>query len=175
MENIDSIEYKICIDEINERYKDIVTTNRLKSGKTGPIITIKVPKGRKIKIIGTTDPCINDKNDAYTLVTRLSDRDDSAIDFMTKMVITHERSNDTVTISKPFYCDINMISDSSLYEDPDLKKKITLYALKNQTRWYRFKNTVILNEEEKLVISAINPNRDIEKIKFAVWADIKNI
>ena len=173
MENID--EGIICIDEISERYKDMVETNSLKAGETGPVITIKVPKGKNIKIIGTTDPSLDDKNDAYTLVTRLSDKDDIAIDFMTKMIITHEKSNDTVIISRPFYCDINMISDSSLYEDPDLKKKITLYGLKNETRWYRFKNTVVLNEEEKLVISATSPNRDIEKIKFAICTDIENM
>ena len=165
----------IYIDEISERYRDIVTTNSLKAGDTGPVITIKVPKGKKIKIIGTTDPSLDDKNDAHTLVTRLSDKDDIAIDFMTNMTITHEKHNNIVIISKPFYCDINMISDSNLYEDPDLKKKITLYGLKNETRWYRFKNTVLLNEEEKLVINAISPNRDIEKIKFAICADIENI
>ncbi len=164
----------ICIDEISERFRDIVTTNRLKAGETGPIITIKAPKGKKLKIIGTTDPSLDDKDDAHTLVTRFSDKDDVAIDFMTKMTITHEKSNDTVIISKPFYCDINIISDSNLYEDPDLKKKITLYGLKNETRWYRFKNTVLLNEEEKPVISAISPNRDIEKIKFAICADMEN-
>jgi hypothetical protein len=41
--------------------------------------------------------------------------------------------------------------------------------------WHRFKNTVILNEEEKLVISVISPNRNIEKIKFAIWVDIENV
>jgi hypothetical protein len=34
---------------------------------------------------------------------------------------------------------------------------------------------VILNEEEKLIISVINPNRNIEKIKFAICADIENV
>lgn len=174
MENIDEVG-TICIDEISERYKDMVTTNSLKAGETGPVITIKAPKGKKIKIIGITDPCLDNKNNAHTLVTRLSDKDDVAIDFMTKMIISHEKSNDNVIISKPFYCDINIISDSSLYEDPDLKKKITLYGLKNETRWYRFKNTLVLNEEEKLVISAISPNRDIEKIKFAICVDIENM
>jgi hypothetical protein len=66
---------------------------------------------------------------------------------MTRVAITHEKSGDIITISKPFYCDINLISDSSLYEDPDLKKKVTLYGMKNETKWYKFKNTVILNEE----------------------------
>lgn len=174
MENINEVG-TIYIDEINEKYKDMVITSSLKAEETGPVITIKAPKSKKIKIIGTTDPSIGDKNDAYTLVTRLSDKDDIAIDFMTKMVITHEKSNGTTTISKPFYCDINMISDISAYKDPDLKEKITLYGLKNEVRWYRFKNTVILNEEEKLVISATSPNRDIEKIKFAICADIENI
>ena len=174
MKNIDEVD-TICIDEISERYKDIVTTNSLRAGETGPVITIKVPKGKKMKIIGTTDPSLDDKNDAYTLVARLSDKDDIAIDFMTRVTITHEKSNDTVIISKPFYYDINVIRDSSLYEDPDLKKKITLYGLKNETMWYRFKNTVVLNEEEKLVIGVISPNRDIEKIKFAIYVDIENM
>lgn len=171
MENINEVS-TICIDEIN---KDIVTTNSLKAGETGPVITIKSPKGKKIKIIGTIDPSLDDKNDAHTLVTRLSDEDDIAIDFMTKMIITHEKNNDNVIISKPFYCDINMISDSSFYEDPDLKKKVSCYRFKNETMWYRFKNTIVIDEEEKLVISAISPNRDIEKIKFAICADIENV
>lgn len=174
MGNIGEVD-TICIDEISERYRDMATTNNLKAGDTGPVITIKAPKGKKIKIVGITDPSLDNKNDAHTLLTRLSDKDDIAIDFMTKMIITHEKYNGTVVISKPFYCDINMIYDSSLYEDPDLKKKITLYGLKNETRWYRFKNTVVLNEEEKFVISAISPNRDIEKIKFAICVDIENM
>lgn len=168
----------ICIDETDktkERYKEMVTINSLKSGDTGPVITIKAPKGKKIKFIGKEDPILDNKNDAYTLVTRLSDGDDAAIDFMTKMIIAHKKFNYTVVISKLFYCDINTICDSSLYEDPELKKKVTFYNLKNETMWYRFKDTVILNEEEKLIISVINPNRNIEKIKFAIWADIENI
>ena len=168
----------ICIDETNEtneRYKEMIKTSSLKSGDTGPVITIKAPKGKKIKFIGMEDPILDYKNDAYTLVTRLSDEDDIAIDFMTKMVIAHKKFDYTVVISKLLYCDINTIYDSSLYEDPELKKKVTFYNLKNETMWYRFKNTVILDEEEKLIISAINPNRNIEKIKFAIWADIENI
>lgn len=168
-------EEMVCIDEINERYKEIVTISSLKAGDAGPVITIKAPKGKKIKFIGMTDPTIDDKNDAYTLITRLSDEDDVAIDFMTNVTITHKKFNYTVVISKLFYCDINMVSDSSLYEDPDLKKKVTLYKNKNETMWYRFKNTVVLNEEEKLIINVINPNRNIEKIKFAILADIDNM
>jgi len=167
--------YSICIDEVDKRYKEIVTTNSLKKGETGPVITIKVPEGKKIKIIGITDPVLEDKNDAHTLVTRLSDRDDNTVDFMTKVVITHERSDDTVTISKMFYYDINMIATSTLYKDPDLTNGTTFYRLKTDLEWYRFKDTIILNEDEKLVISVINPNRDIEKIKFAICANIENM
>jgi len=160
---------------VDKRYKDIVTTNSLKIGETGPVITIKVPKGKKIKIIGITDPSLDDKNDAHTLITRLSDRNDNAIDFMTKVVITHEKSDNSVTISKLFYCDINMIVASTLYNDPDLKKGTTFYRLKNDIEWYRFKNTIILNEDEKLVISAISPNKNIENIKFAIYANMENM
>ncbi len=162
----------ICIDDIDQSYKDIVTMNNLKAGETGPVITIKAPKDKKIKIVGTTDPSLNDRNDAYTLIIRLSDKDDIAIDFMTKMIMTHEKSNDSTTISNPFYGDINMIRTSSFYEDPDLKKEMTLYRHKTAIEWYRLKYTLVLNEGEKFIISAINPNRDIEKIKFAMWADI---
>jgi hypothetical protein len=165
----------VCIDEIDERYKEIVTTNCLKSGEDGPVITIKAPKGKKIKFVGMTDPTIDDKNDAHTLITRLSDKDDMEIDFMTKIIITHKKFNYTVVVSKLFYYDINMVSDSSLYKDPDLKEKVTFYKLKNDTMWYRFKDTIILNEEEKLIINVINTNRDIEKIKFAICADIENV
>lgn len=165
----------ICIDEIDKRYKEIVTTNSLKTGETGPVITIKVPKGKKIKIVGITDPVLDDKNNAHTLVTRLSDRDDKAIDFMTKVTMTHEKSDSTVTISKLFYCDINMITTSTLYKDPDLTKGTTFYRLKTDLEWYRFKDTIILNEDEKLVINAISPNRNIEKIKFAIYVNIENM
>jgi hypothetical protein len=174
MKNINET-YAICIDEIDKRYEEIVTTNNLKTGETGPVITIKVPKGKKIKIVGITDPVLEDKNDANTLVTRLSDRDDNAIDFMTKVVITHEKSDGTVTISKLFYCDINMITTSTLYKDPDLTNGTTFYRLKTDLEWYIFKDTIILNEDEKLVISAISPNMNIEKIKFAICANIENI
>lgn len=165
----------ICIDDVNETYNGMVTVSSLKAGETGPVITIEAPKGKRIKIIGITDPSLANKNEAYTLVTRLSDNDDIAIDFMTNVSITHKKFNYTVVISKLFYCDINTISEFSLYEDPDLRKKVTFYSLKNETMWYRFKNTITLNEEEKLIISVINPNRNIENIKFAIWADIENV
>ncbi len=165
----------ICIDEIDERYKEIVTTNSIKTGETGPVITIKVPKGKKIKIVGTTDPILDDKNNAHTLITRFSDIDDKVIDFMTKVIITHEKSDNSVTISKLYYCDINMIAKYTLYKDPDLTKGTTFYRLKTDLEWYRFKDTVILNEDEKLVISTISPNRNIENIKFATYANIENI
>ncbi len=174
MENTNDTD-EICIDEIDTKYKDIVTTNSLKIGETGPVITIKVPKGKKIKIVGITDPVLDDKNDVHTLITRLSDIDDKAIDFMTKVVITHEKSDDIVTISKLFYYDINMIATSTLYKDPDLTQGTTFYRLKTDREWYRLKNTIILNEDEKLVISAISPNRDIENIKFAICANIGNM
>ena len=174
MENINEKD-SICIDEIDKRYEEIVTTNSLKKGETGPIITIKASKGKKIKIIGITDPVLDNKNNAHTLITRLSDIDDNAIDFMTKMVITHEKSDDSVTISKPFYCDINMIASSTLYKDPDLTQGTTFYRLKTDREWYRFKDTIILNEDEKLVISAISPNRNIDKIKFAICANMENM
>jgi hypothetical protein len=65
MENIYNME-TVCIDEMNEKYKEIVKTNSLKAGETGPVITIKALKGKRIKIIGTTDPSLDDKNNAYT-------------------------------------------------------------------------------------------------------------
>ena len=174
MENTNGTE-TICIDEVNKSYKEMVKVSSLEAGKTGPVITIKVPKGKRMKIIGITDPSLDNKNDAHTLVTRLSDKDDVAIDFMTKVSIAHGKFNYNVIVSNLFYCDINMILDFSLYEDPDLKKKVTFYRLKDETMWYRFKNTVVLNEEEKLVISVINPNRNVENIKFAICADIENM
>lgn len=174
MENLNET-YITYIDEINVRYRGMVTTNSLKVGKTGPVITIKAPKGKKIKIIGITDPSLDNSNDVATLITRLSDKDDAAIDFMTNIVITHETSSGTITVSKLFYTDINMIATSSFYEDPDLKKKIILYRLKTHLEWYRFKDTVVLNEGEKLVISIINPNINIDKVKFAIHADIENM
>lgn len=157
---------------IDERSTDIVTINNLKAGETGPVITIKSPKGKKIEIIGMSD--VNSIIDAHALRTRIADKNDNAIDFLTKVVITHEKSNEIVRTIKVYYCDISTVQDVSLYEDINLTKRVTFYRHKTDIKWYRFKNTIILDEEDKLVISVTNPKQDIEKVKFALDVTIKN-
>ncbi len=158
----------LTIDEIN--YKDIVTTNKLEAGKTGPIITIKVPKGQEIEIIGIDYGNIRD---AHTLKVRFSDKDDHSIDLSTKIIINHERSNEIIKTTKLFYSDISMIKCVTLYEDVDLTKPLIMYNFKTNLEWYRFKDTITLEEGDALIISAIKPNKDIEKIKFALDAMIR--
>ncbi len=159
----------ITIDEIST---DIVTINNLKAGETGPVITIKSPKGKKIEIIGTSD--VNSIRDAHALRTMIADKNDNAIDFYTKIVITHEKSNEIIRTIKLYYYDIGMVKDASLYEDINLTKKVTFYRHKTDLEWYRFKNTMILDEGERLVISVIRPKQDIENVKFALDVTTRN-
>lgn len=152
-------------------HTDIVTINNLKAGDSGPVITIKPPKNKKIVIIGVND----DDNivNAHVLITRMADKYDKAIDLNTEITITHEKSNDILKTIKLSYGDISMVKCVILYEDIDLSKPIVMYNLRNNIEWYRFKNTIILDGEEKLVISAIKPNKDIEKVKLSLEALIK--
>lgn len=164
----------VAIEEItiDESHIDVVTINNLKAGETGPVITIKSPKGQKIEIIGTDG--VDNKRDTHALRTRIADKNDNAIDFYTKIVITHEKSNEIIRTIKLYYYDISMVKDASLYEDINLTKRVTFYRHKTDLEWYRFKNMIILDEEDMLVISVINPKRDIEKVKLALGAIIKN-
>lgn len=157
---------------IDESYTNIVTINTIKAGESGPIITIKSPKGQKIEIIGTND--VGGKIDAHTLRTRISNKDDNVIDLYTEIVITHEKSNDIIQTIKLYYYDISMVKDVDLYEDINLTKRVTFYRHKTNLEWYRLKNTMILDEGEILVISVIRPKQDIEKVKLALDAIIRN-
>lgn len=157
---------------IDERCVDIVTINNLKARETGPVITIKSPKGKKIEIIGIND--VKDKRDAHALRVRIADKDDNAIDSYTEITITHEKSNEIIQTIKLYYYDISIVKDASLYEDINLTKKVTFYRHKTDLEWYRLKNTVILDEEERLVISVIRPKQDIEKVKLALDITIKS-
>lgn len=151
---------------IDERCIDIVTINNLKAGETGPVITIKSPKGKKIEIIGTNG--VNNKRDIHALRARIADKDDNAIDLRTEIVITHEKSNEIIQTIKLYYYDISMVKDVSLYEDINLTKRVTFYRYKTNLEWYRLKNTMILDEGERLVISVVRPKQDIEKVKLAL-------
>lgn len=157
---------------IDERNVDIVTINNLKAGETGPVITIKSPKGKKIEIIGTSD--VDSIIDAHALRARIADKNDNAIDFLTKIVIIHEKSNEIIRTVKVYYSDISIVQDVNLYEDINLTKRVTFYKHKTDIKWYRFKNTIILDEEDKLIISVTNSKQDIEKVKFALDVTMKN-
>ena len=164
------ISEEMTINEIE--HKDMITLDNLKAGNIGPIITIKAPKGKMIEIVGIDK---EDNINAHALRTRITDKDDNAIDFYTEIIITHEKRDNTAQTTKLFYYDICMVKDTTLYEDVNLTKKIVMYRHKSCSEWYRFKNTITLEEGEKLIISAVKPNRDIEKIKLALDARVVTI
>lgn len=59
------------------------------------------------------------------------------------------------------------------YENINLPIPAELYRLKSDIEWYRIENTIILDKEDRLVISVVNPKKNIENIKLALDATIK--
>lgn len=125
------IREQITLDETN---KQLVTTASLASGGTGSVITINVPSGQKVSIMGTQQiPRGADARTAHALRVRLANTADVEIGITNKARITKRRNSGAITeLARPYYADINMILKLGTpgVEQTEPKTDLT---------WYRFK------------------------------------
>ena len=130
---------------LDETEKDFVVTHPLKSGKTGAVIDVKVPKLKKILIRGEVD----------TLAIRLADKDNNDIRWDTRIKIAQKvRGREEIVIVELPYSDINALKID--------KGEI---VNKEYEEYYRFKKgmNIYIHHNEHLKIYAVSPDRDIEE------------
>lgn len=157
----------VSFDELSTNY---VSLHGLVAGFDGTIIEIAAPRGQKISIMGTQQlKREQDAREAYTLMVRLADKDDSDIPPFTKIRITKiSTTTESITnLARVFYADINMIKSNS-------------GKLKSENELYRFKSGFIIDGGQYFRIDVLNnyigsKDIDSEYIKFALQADIWTI
>lgn len=158
----------VFIDELSTNY---VLLHGVRSGTTGNVIEIVVPRGQKISVMGTQQLRKGqDGKEAYPLMVRLADKDDNEVHSFTKMRIVKACTMGSVTnLARVFYADINMMKGNSGSSD-NMK-------LKTENEWYRFKGGFELSGGQSFGIDALNDvmsSKDIDPdhIKFSLQADI---
>ncbi len=139
---------QITIDELNT---NIVTLQSVDAGTTGWAIDIKSPANHKISIQGTNQISGGaDARSAHSLRVRFSDSSENELAFNTKIRITKEKPSEAVlSLARVFYADINNT------KQPGLENSATT-QYKTDPEWYRFKQGIEINGEQRLRIYIIN-------------------
>lgn len=141
-----------------ETEADYVTIHKLKSGETGVVINIKIPKLQKILIRSEID----------ALAIRLADKDNNDIQWNTKIkIIKEKRNGEEIVIDELIYSKINA-------QKTEAKNDNILIINKKYEEYYRFKKyvNIYISRGEHLKICVISPDRDIETINLLLDVNI---
>ena len=162
---------QLTLDELNT---NIVTLFGLDEGATGTVIEVRSPAGQKISIMGTQQtPRGADARSAHALRIRLAGTTDVEIPIFTKIRITKEKTSEAITqLARVFYVDVNLTKSQSGPGNAN-----TFATQKTDLEWYRFKQGVELNGEQRLKIIVVNTEAfaddiDVNHIKFALDMDL---
>jgi len=158
---------QITLDEINT---NIVTTQAIAADATNWCVDVRAPAGQKITLMGTQQIAAGaDARTAHALRMRLSDSaDGSEIQFRTKIRITKEKSSEAVIqLARVFYADVNLTKMQSTADDATVHYK-------TDPEWYRFKQGVELNGEQRLRVYVVTPNIAVGTagVNFALDCDL---
>jgi len=158
---------QLTLDELNT---NIVTTQAIAAAGTNWCVDVRAPAGQKITVMGTQQVGAGaDARSAHALRMRLSDSaDGSEIQFRTKIRITKEKSSEAVIqLARVFYADVNLTKMQSTADDATVHYK-------TDPEWYRFKQGVELNGEQRLRVYAVSPNIAIATtgVNFALDVDL---
>ena len=148
---------------IDERNKDIVTINDSE-------IVINGQKNKIIKIIGMND--VINPNDACTLFMKIIDENNKEIQTNSLIKISKIVNGKVESFpSRTFYADVNM------YINVYNEKKELINRPKTNLEWFRFKKSITLNENDKLIIKVVHFESKISKTEtmFALEACITEI
>ncbi len=162
------IREQITLDETN---KELSATGSLVTGGTGSIITITVPSGQKVSIMGTQQiPRGADARTAHALRIRAANTADVEISILNKMRITKRRNSGAVTeLARPYYADVNMVLKLGTpgVEQTEPKTDLT---------WYRFKQGIEVLGTQTLNIDVQNllagDSIDAAHVTFALDMDL---
>ncbi len=158
---------QITLDELNT---NIVTTQLVAAAGTDWCIDVRAPAGQKITIMGTQQIGAGaDARTAHALRIRLAGSADGAeVQFRTKIRLTKEKSSEAVVqLARVFYADVNLTKMQSTADDATVHYK-------TDPEWYRFKQGVELNGEQRLRVYVISPNIAVAAagVNFALDCDL---
>jgi hypothetical protein len=149
---------------IYENISSIVTINNLKSNNKGIVIDILCPPGRILSIPGIKSyPEEHNIENIRPFELKLASTDgDKEIDLETKIKILKKRIlRKPIEIYGILYKDIGMLNYS---ESPN--------RFKTHSELYRFEYGIEVKGEDRLMVCVINPDIDIDVIKFNLGTDL---
>lgn len=144
---------QLTLDELNT---NLVTLFGVAAGATGVAIDVRAPAGQKISIMGTQQiPRGADARSAHALRIRFADTGDQEIGLNTKIRITKEKTSEAVVqLARVFYADVNLTKNAGGITNTNVTYKTDL-------EWYRFKQGVELNGEQRLKVYVINTSGSV--------------
>jgi len=146
--------------KIHEYLSALVTTSTLKVGNEGIVIDILCPPGRIMSIIGKNSPYSIENVHPFEL--KLASSDGVEIDPNTEIKFFKDKIfKKRIEICGVTYRDVSMLN---YFDTPNVFKR---YG-----ELYRFDQGVELKGEDHLRIYAINPDIDINIIKFNLSIDL---
>lgn len=139
---------QITLDELNT---NIVSTQAVAANATNWAIDVRAPAGQKVTIMGTQQVSAGaDARTAHALRVRFADSSENELAFNTKIRITKEKSSEAVVqLARIFYADVNLTKIPGT-------ASATTTMFKTDPEWYRFKQGVELNGEQRLRIYIVN-------------------
>lgn len=138
---------------------NLVSTNNIGAGETGPVIQIRTPVGGTITIMGTLQVPRGSESD-HKLSVRLADSQDNEIAPETGIEIVKE--------SPTMVC--TTIARLPYYHISPIKNNLYTTIRRRKSEYHSFRDGIWLGPDYGLKISVINPDRDIKDIKF--WFDM---
>ena len=148
---------------ITEILSAIVTITKLKAGNNGTVIDIRCPAGLITSIQGKEYLSNNeDIEKVRPLEIRLTDSNGNDLHPDTNIdILKHALLKKDIQIEHVLYRDISMTNYSN---SPNL--------FKDYSELYRFKKGIEIKGEDSLRLYVINPNIDIDNIKFNFGVDL---
>ncbi len=157
---------QVTVDELTTH---LISTNSVRRGTTGPVISIRCPAGRTITIMGINQvPSRDDIRSAYSVILKIVDENDVEINGDTSIIIEKVNpSESTRTIVRGPYSLFNLTRQVG-------NDTYRISAYKTDEEWYRWRSDIHLMSEGMLRINVINSPVDIcrENIKMSMDMDL---
>ena len=139
---------QMSLDETNT---NIVTLQAVPAAGNTWAIDVRAPAGQKITIMGAQQISAGaDARTAHSLRVRFADSSENELAFNTKVRLAKEKSSGaTVPLAGVFYADINLTKNPGVNGAAGTTYKTDL-------EWYRFKQGIELNGEQRLRVYIVN-------------------
>lgn len=148
--------------KIHEYQSRLVTTSSLNSGNEGIVIDVTCPPGIIISIMGKNSFPIGYRENIYPFELKLANSDGIEIDQNTDIRIFKDTIfKKRIEICSMQYRDVSMLNYSN-----------TPNVFKRYNELYRFDQGVELKGDDHLRICVVNPDVDINAIKFNLGTDL---